>query len=182
MQRAGRQCRGVHLVAIDDEYVVAGALGHVALSVEHDGLLVTGGVGLDLGEDVVEVVERLDRRIDCVVMVTRRCDRHDLHALLVQAWRVKLDLVGDDDHLRVGAAVGVQAKRAGAPGDDQPNVAVGDAVSAAGLHRGIHQLLMRHRDVEQDGLGGIKKAVDVFLELEYPAVIGADALEHPVAV
>jgi hypothetical protein len=35
---------------------------------------------------------------------------------------------------------------------------------------------------QQDGLGGIKQPVNVFLELEHAAIVGADAFKHAVAV
>ena len=61
----------------DQEDVVAGALGHFALVVEHQGLDAAGLHALDLGQDVVQVVERLDPRAQrgrdgsaCVLTVT----------------------------------------------------------------------------------------------------------------
>ena len=60
------------LPVLDHEDVVAGALGDLALVVEHQGFEAAGLGPLDLGQDVVEVVERLDPRIDGVGMVPRR--------------------------------------------------------------------------------------------------------------
>ena len=56
---------GVSSTAVaDEEDVVAGALGHFALVVEHQGLDAAGLLPLDLGQDVVEVIERLDPRAE----------------------------------------------------------------------------------------------------------------------
>ena len=38
------------------------------------------------------------------------------------------------------------------------------------------------RDLEPDRLGRVEQAIDVAFELEDAAVVGADALEHAVAV
>ena len=55
--------RRVQLAPSDDEDVVAGAFGHFALVVEHQGFEAAGVGPLDLGQDVVEVVQRLDPRV-----------------------------------------------------------------------------------------------------------------------
>jgi hypothetical protein len=61
--RAPCEADGVsRLALVDDEDVVGRGLGDVALLVEHDRLEGAGLLGLDLREDVVQVVERLDGR------------------------------------------------------------------------------------------------------------------------
>ena len=60
--RVGRR-REQHAVA-DQEDVVGRALGHFALVVEHQGFHAAGLHALDLGQDVVQVVERLDPRAE----------------------------------------------------------------------------------------------------------------------
>ena len=57
---------------LDDEDVVAGALGDLALVVEHQRFEAAGAGPLDLGEDVVEVVERLDPRVERARVVADR--------------------------------------------------------------------------------------------------------------
>ena len=69
--------REQHAVA-DQEDVVAGALGHFALVVEHQGLDAAGLQPFDLGQDVVQVVERLDPRAQRGRMVARRAGGDDL--------------------------------------------------------------------------------------------------------
>ena len=80
------------------------------------------------------------------------------------------------------AAVRVQAQRADAARHDQPDVAVANAVPAAGLDDRRHDLRVGHRDLQQDRLGRIEQPVNVLLQLEHPAVVGANALEDAVAV
>ena len=110
--------------ALDEEDVVAGAFGDLALVVEHQGFEAAGLDGLDLGQDVVEVVQRLDARIEGVGMVADRADRDDLQAVLVQFRRIEGDVVDDDDDLRIGRLARVEAEVAGAARDDQADVAV----------------------------------------------------------
>src|SRR5262249_23172118 len=73
---------------LDDEDVVAGALRDLALVVEHQGLDAAGADALDLGEDVVQVIERLDARIGRVGMVANRRGRDDVEAVIVELRRV----------------------------------------------------------------------------------------------
>jgi hypothetical protein len=39
-----------------------------------------------------------------------------------------------------------------------------------------------HRNFQQDGLGGIKQPVNVLLQFEHAAIVGADAFKNAVAV
>src|SRR5204862_8157046 len=54
-QNAGVTGRRLQHPVFDEKNVIAGALGHLALVVEHQGLDAAGLDRLDLGEDVVEV-------------------------------------------------------------------------------------------------------------------------------
>ena len=115
----------MNLAAVHDEDIVARALGDLALVVEHQGFQAAGVGPLDLGEDVVQVVERLDPRVDRVGMVAGRRGRDDLQAVVVQLFRIEADVVGDDDDLRVGRLARIETQAARAPGDDQADVGVG---------------------------------------------------------
>ncbi len=112
----------------DQEDVVAGAFGHFALVVEHQGFDAAGLHPLDLGQDVVQVVQRLDARVQCGRVIAHRAGRDDLQALLVVLLGIEREVVGDDDHLRVRAQVGIEAQRALAARDDQADIAVLDLV------------------------------------------------------
>src|SRR5258705_104118 len=83
-----------------------------------------GPDGLDLGQDVVQVVQRLDARVQRVRVVADRRRRDDLQALVVDLGRVQGDVVDDDDDLRLGGLARVKAERAGATADHQADVAV----------------------------------------------------------
>src|SRR5690606_38386458 len=106
----------------DDEDVVAGAFGDGALVVEHQGFGAAGVGALDLGEDVVQVVERLDPGVQGRRVVADRAGGDDLQAVLVQLGRVEDDRVGDDDDLRVARLARVEPEAAGPSGDDEPDV------------------------------------------------------------
>src|SRR4051812_46671825 len=93
LEDAGVRRRGLEYPVLDDEYVVAGTLGHLALVVEHQGLQAAGPDGLDLGQDVVQVVERLDPRVERVRVVADQAGGHDLEPVLVQLLRVEADRV-----------------------------------------------------------------------------------------
>ena len=130
---AGVDRRGVQLAAADEEDVVAGALGDLALVVEHQGFEAAGVGPLDLGQDVVQVVERLDPRVERARVVAHRAGGDDLQAVLVELGGIEADGVGDDDDLRVGRLARVEAEAAGAAGDDEADVAVGQLVDGQGL-------------------------------------------------
>ena len=172
----------VELPVLDDEDVVAGTLGDLALVVEHQGFEAAGIGPLDLGQDVVQVVERLDPRVDGVGVIARRCRRDDLQAMLVKLRGVEADLVGDDDDLRIGRLPGVEAQAAGAPGDDDADVGIRELVGGQRVDDGVGHLLAGHGDLEMDGLGRFIQPVDMLLEPEDAARVGADALEDAVAV
>src|SRR5438045_2506707 len=80
----------------------ARARGGLTFMIHNEGFQAAGLGGLDLAEDVVEVVERFDPGIDGVGMVPRRRGGDDLEPVLVEFLGVEADVVGDDDDLWVG--------------------------------------------------------------------------------
>ena len=96
--------------------------------------------------------------------------------------RINLDLARDDDDRRLFATARIQAERAHAARHDEADVAVAQFVRTNGFDRGLHHLRVRQRDVQKNRLGRIKQAVNVFLELENTAVVGADAFKNAVAI
>ena len=112
--------------------------------------------------------------------VTR--SRDDRHALLVHLARVQLDRVGDDEDRGLRALGGREAQVAGAAGDHQADVAVGEVVGLHGLVHGRLKLLGGIGDLQADRPGRIVQAVEVGLALKDPAGVDADALEDAVAV
>ena len=57
---------------LDEEDIVARAFGDLAVVVQHDRFEAAGPDRLDLGEDVVEIVQRLDARIERIGMIADR--------------------------------------------------------------------------------------------------------------
>ena len=77
---------------------------------------------------------------------------------------------------------GFKPKRAHAAGHNQADVGILQLVGADGCDGGLAQLGVRHGDVEQQGVRGIKQTLNVFLELEHAAIVGADAFKNAVTV
>ena len=77
-QDAGLDRRRQQLALPHQEDVVAGTLGDFALVVEHQRLDAAGLQALDLGQDVVQVVQRLDPRAEGRRVVADRADGDDL--------------------------------------------------------------------------------------------------------
>ena len=174
--------RREHPALADQEDVVAGALGHFAAVIEHQGLDAAGLEPLDLRQDVVEVVERFDSRAQGRRVVADRAHGDEFQPVAIQFVGVERDLIGDDDHLGMGTAVGIESQGAAAAGDDHADVAVRDAVGGHGLLDGRGHFLLAQRDGQPDGLGGIPQPVEVGLEAKDLAAVAADALEDPVPV
>ena len=165
-----------------DEHVVAGALGHLALVVEHQGLDAAGPQTLELRHDVVQVVERLDPGRERRRLHPLGGGGHDLQALLVELAGIEADRVGDHDHLRVRRPVGVQTEGARAAGDHEADVAVGELVGGERVvHRFGHGGL-REGDLEADRAGARPQAVEVGVEPEHGSGVAAEAFEHAIAV
>ncbi|MDB6037015.1 MAG: hypothetical protein JWM99_856, partial [Verrucomicrobiales bacterium] len=57
-----------------------------------------------------------------------------------------------------------------------------DLVLPAGFDDRMHQVRMRHRDRQKQRFRGIKKPVDMFLELEYTAVVSANPFKDAIAI
>ena len=104
-QAARGDGRREEIAALEDENIVAGAFGDEALLVEHQALAGAGLVGLDLGQDVVEVIERLDLRAQRAGRDAARAAGDDVEAALVKLLGVKRDAGGDDDDARALGSV-----------------------------------------------------------------------------
>ncbi len=169
------------------EDVLAGALRHEPVGIEHDRLVVTRFQGFDLGERRVHVVaSRLRQRRHRVVVVARPA--RDLHA----------DALGD----RVGAEVRapwpardrdldlarqrVQPHLAVAVVRDRPDVARRQPGGAHGVLRRLHQLVDGVRDLHHHDGGRVEEARDVLGQPEdgraLLGLVGADPFEDARAV
>lgn len=181
-ERAAADGRRNELVFENDEHVVAAAFRDVAFVVEQQAFLIAQFVGFDFRENVVEVVEALDHGGQRRVRVSARGNGDCLQALFVRFVRVKLDLVGDDYKLRVGAGEGREAQLAFAARDNQADIAVGEVVCAAGVADGVGDFLFCPGQVEHDCLRAAEESVHVHGQAEDVFIVEADTLEDTVAV
>jgi hypothetical protein len=182
LERAAPGGRGDHGLAAHDEEVVARGFGDEALRVEQDRFHAAGVDGLDLGQHVVEVVQALDLGAHRLRVVADRAHGDDGQPLLVERPRVELNGGGNDDDLGPPAHVRVQAQGPDAARHHQPDVAVHRAVGPAGADHGAGHGLATEGNGEVYGLGGAVQPVQVLLQHEDAAAVGADALEDAVAV
>ena len=84
---------------------------------EHSASAIDKSKLLDVkSEDVVQIVQALDARVDRLDMVAHRADRHDGHSFFVELVGIKFDRAGDDDDLRLRAEIRIQAQFADALG------------------------------------------------------------------
>ena len=168
----------VKFSVLDEEKVVARALGDIALFVEHDRLKRIGLDRLDLGHDVVEVVERLDLWHQGTRCWTTRRAGDDRKAFLVMLVGVELDRRCDDEHRWLFAKVGIQAQLPCSARYDEADVTVGQTIGRHRVAGELADLFLRPRHVDHDRTRRIKQAPDVFLESEDPAIVKPDALKH----
>ena len=182
LERAVPEGRREQRAALHDENVVGGAFRHEAVVVQHDRLEGAGAVGLDLREDVLQVVEALDPRVE-----DRRPDlasgrRDHPEPLLVQILGVELHLVHDADHRRALAVGRVEAELAHAPRHHEADVRVPPPVAPDRFDHHAGHRVDRHRDLERDGVRRFIQTVEVLAETKDATVVDADPLEHAVAV
>src|SRR5262249_12964106 len=151
--------------------------GKFALVIEHQGLKATGLHRLDLGHDVVEVIQRLDARIERVGVIADRADRYNLHAVFVDFGRVQRNVVHDDDDLRIARFARIQAEIAGPGGDDQADVTVALIVCFDRAGNRLHHLFTMKGDFELDAPGSLIEPIDVFAQTEDLRVVNPDTFE-----
>src|SRR5437773_11271901 len=167
----------------DDEDVLRARLRDVAVDVEHERLIGAVLVRLDLGHDVVQIVEGLDRWAQALRRHAAIRRGHDLEAALVDAAEEVDARLRDYDDARPGLGLPrVEAQVPGPAGDDRANVPFPHVVPAAGVEDDLRQRLLGMRDLEVDRLRAVEEPLQVPLELEDPAVVGPDAFEDAVPV
>ena len=182
LEDAGVGGRGEHDTLAHGEDIVGRALGDLAFMVEHQGLDTPGLEPLELGHDVVEVVERLDPWRERGRMRSLRGRGHDPQAPFVELAGIEADRVGDHDHLRMGGAIGVEAERSRAARDDEADIAIGEFVGGERVVDRLGHRLLRHRDFQRDRPGAVPEAVEVRFHPEHPARVAPHPLEDAVAV
>ncbi len=173
---------GRQLAVFDQEDVVAGAFRDVTFVVHHNGFFLALIGGFDLGEDVVEIIERFNSWREGLRVVADCRGGDNLHAVFVQFLRIHFDLVSDDDDLRVGRPADIEAEPPCPTSDDESDVTIGQAVGSDGFVGGVDHFFRRHRDDETDGFGGFVEAVDVLFEEEDLLAVNSQSLEDTVSV
>ena len=121
-------------------------------------------------------------RVDNSRLVPALHRRNHAHALFVLLVGVQLDAGGDTEH---GGFFAVNRRNTEVPlaaRDNQTDIAVGKPVLLASRHDDRAKLRFRHGDFERDSLCRRENAVYVLAQPETPAAVGANPLEHAVAV
>jgi len=173
---------GEQLATLDEEDVVRGALGDFAVLIEHERFGDTRADRLDFGENVIEVVERFDSRIERVGMIANGRSGDDFHAAFVHFAGVKRNGIDNDDHIRFGATAGIETQIAFAATHDQTDVPVLELVGVHGFfYRELH-LGQRKRYRQTDVIGAFVKPFEVFAEFEDFAAVNPQAFENAIPV
>ena len=173
---------GCDRVTLDDEDVVAGALGHMTVAIEHQGLVHARLERFHFCHDVVEVIEPFDLRVEARDWNSRATCYDDRHALVIQRLWIQRDRGCNDDRLWCTARKWVESECADSAGIDHANIAVLDLV---GFHRfadGLLKLVKRVGRFEMQTLGRAVHTDEVGAEFEDPAVVDPNALEAAVAI
>src|SRR5439155_1186827 len=181
----GRQRRGLGDAARDDEHVLAARLGHVAVHVEQQGLVVARAPDLVRGEDRVHVVAA------GLGLGEQRVRVEALEGAGLHADAVPESLVaeicppgpcGDGD---AGGRTGGEPHLAVAEEGDGADVALAKAVGADRLEARLDQLLTRERHGQIEDVGGAVESVHVFAQAEdrrAAAVLGTEHLLRLIAL
>ncbi len=170
-----------HAIA-HDEQVVGSALGHSACAIEHHRLVGAGAIGLDACQDVVQVVQALDVRIQSIGWQASGSGDDQAHPVGAGGVIHHLQRGGNHDQSRLPAVARVDPQRSFPTGNDQAQVARVSIEGANYFRDGIGQFRVRPWAGQGNGTRRISQAVDVFGQKEGPSMIKADAFEHPVSV
>src|SRR3989442_999852 len=179
-----RRCERRHEgVVADNEDVLGARLGNIAVDVEHERFIRAVLVRLDLGHDVVQIIQGLDRRAEALGRDASVRRRDDLEAALVDLAEEIDARLRDHDDARTGLALPrIEAEIARPACDDRADVSFPDVVASARLQDDPCELLFRMRELQVDRFRTLEESVQVALELEDAAVVRADAFEDPVTV
>ena len=138
--------------------------------------------GLDLGHDVVEVIQRLHHRAQRPVGDPPGRAGHDLESLLVALGRIEGDLCSDDDDRRLRTMLRAQPEIPLPAGHDEADVAVLEFVATDCFEQRFRHRGTIKRDHHVDGGSRLIESLDVLLETEDLATVKTNSLEDPVPV
>jgi hypothetical protein len=181
-ENAGDEMRRAKDAVFDKKNVVGRAFRHFTVVIEHNRFQAAGADCLDLGENIIEIIERFNASIQRVGMIADNRRRDDAQPFFVELGRIKGDVIDDDDDLRIGAAPRIESKIARAARHDQPNVAVDFGVCLHRVENGLRRLLAAEGNFQCDVAGTFVKTLNVLAQTEGFAAVNANALEDAVAV
>lgn len=139
-------------------------------------------IGLEAGEDLVEIVEGLDTRVQLIHGKAPGGGDDEAGAGTASFVAGDLQAVGDDEHGGPGTGARIDAESADAAGDDEAQVAVGLARNEGRLSGGGIQIVAGVRQVEMQGAGGALQAAQVGFQAKGHAVVETDAFEDAIPV
>src|SRR5665213_1404990 len=175
LQRALPSGRGQQAPLAQDKQVVGGAFRDVTVLGQQNGLQGAALTGLNLRQNVVEVVQALDLGAEGFRHVAAGGHRDQGQAVAIRGVRVETDEVGDDDVGGLAAQGGTKAQIALPPREQGAYISVFKAVGGQGPedfrpHGGLSQ-----GRLQQNSFGRIVKAVQVLGQTEDFAVVSADS-------
>ncbi len=115
-------------------------------------------------------------------MMNGRGRSHGHETFFIAILRPQLDLVEDAEDGRLGALAGVEAEITDAPCHDQPDVRILELTLRNAFFDHPSHGFFRHGNLEPDRFRRCVQSAEVFLQSEYAATVGADALEYAIAI
>ena len=173
LQHPQRERRGDHRACVHEEDIGGRGLRHLPLQIEQERIVGAGGVRLAQGERAVQVVARLERRVERLGWVAPDSRDRELQTALVLLRRGRLERTHDHDQsVQSLGEVGSQAEAALAAGHDDPRVRFRIARRLQGaLQLGLDARAGRQR--EPDSFRRPLHPSQVPPELEHPPAVGA---------
>ena len=174
--------RRAQLARGDREHVAGCSFSHAAACRTQDGLVDRGTApaGLAHGQNVVQVVARLDRGIDGSRRVSGHRHDLDLGTLVIQLWRRPAQRLHNNDQARLTRRGRIEIHSAIAPGHDDPHPGLGVLRCGQGVpHRPLD--LVARGQPQVYPLSGAGQAVQMVVEEDQPPAIRAHSLIHAVA-
>ena len=182
VQAAVRNWRCEHGTVLHNENVVARAFGHITQVVQHQGFRRTLAHSFHFGQDVVEIIERLDLRTNGVRTVAAHGAGNQGQPVFIYVRIVQGDFIRNDEDAGPFAVEWVKSQIADAAGNHQTDIAV---VQAGGRDRfayGVGEFFLSVRNIQQQIMGAVVQAVHVVFQAENALVIEPDTFKNAVSI
>ena len=174
--------RGVYLFILYDKYIIPTSLRDPSLGIKDNSLISPFDIGLNLGQDVVQIIEALDIRGQGIGGVSANRDTDGGQADLIEASIHRPPLNCNDDYRGLPAFQWIQAQISISSGNYRPDIGIAQVVLAQRISDRQSHLLLAQGDTEHDGLSRIKEPPDMILQPEDPSSICSYALEDTIAI